>query len=92
MKTDYRVRFNNASHFVNAGCFRCHFSDLTNEAGQQISSDCETCHVIVGQGPTDNPDDLVSDLGGLEFRHPTDIGGIWAEVPCTQCHSPYSGY
>ncbi|MDH3250563.1 MAG: NapC/NirT family cytochrome c [Acidimicrobiia bacterium] len=90
--TDYRVRFNNASHFSNAGCFRCHFSDLTNEAGQQISSNCETCHVIVGQGPSDNPDDLVSDLGGLEFRHPVDIAGIWAEVPCTQCHSPYSGY
>ena len=37
-------------------------------------------------------EELVEDLGGLEFRHPIDIDGIWAQVPCTQCHSPYSGY
>ncbi|MDH3500752.1 MAG: NapC/NirT family cytochrome c, partial [Acidimicrobiia bacterium] len=92
MNSDYRVRFNNASHFVSDGCFRCHFSDLETDGGNQISASCETCHVIVGQGPSDDPSELTTNLGGLEFRHPVDIGRIWQQIPCTQCHSPYSGY
>ncbi len=92
METDYRVRVNNASHFVADGCFRCHFTDLQTEAGVTISSDCETCHIIVGQGPSDDAGRLVTDLSGLTFRHPVDIGEIWGEVPCTQCHAPFSGY
>ncbi len=92
MNTDYRVRFNNASHFVNDGCFRCHFTDLETDAGVRISADCETCHVIVGQGPSADPAELTTNLAGLEFRHPVDIGDIWEHVPCTQCHSPYAGY
>lgn len=92
MNTDYRVRFNNASHWVNAGCFRCHGSDLQSDTGRAISAECDTCHLIVGQGPSDDPGELVTDLGGLEFRHPVDIGGLWRQVPCTQCHSPFKEY
>ncbi len=92
MNTDYRVRYNNASHFTNAGCFRCHFTDLETESGVRISATCETCHVIVAQGPSDDPADLATDFSGLEFQHPVDIGEVWRSVPCTQCHSPYSGY
>lgn len=92
MNTDYRVRVDNAGHWTNDGCFRCHFSDLETVSGQRISATCVSCHVIVGQGPSDQPSELMSDLGGLEFQHPVDIGGLWAKVPCTQCHSPYSGY
>jgi hypothetical protein len=90
--TDYRVRFNNASHFVNDGCFRCHGSDLETATGTGISADCETCHVIVAQGPSTDPEQLDSNLAGLEFRHPVDIGDIWRQLPCTQCHSPFAGY
>jgi hypothetical protein len=92
MNTDYRVRNNNASHFVNPGCFRCHFSELETDAGVPISADCETCHLIVGQGPSADPEELSTNLGGLDFRHPVDIGGLWQQVPCTQCHSPFAGY
>ncbi|MCJ7725026.1 MAG: GAP family protein, partial [Acidimicrobiia bacterium] len=34
MKTDYRVRVNNLSHFTNDGCFRCHTTDLVSPEGE----------------------------------------------------------
>ncbi len=92
MKTDYRARENDLSHFVSQGCFRCHFSDLETETGRKISSSCTSCHTIVAQGPADNVADLPSDIGGLEFEHPVEIGDVWKTVRCTQCHSPASGY
>lgn len=91
-KTDYRARINNLSHFVNDGCFRCHSTDLQTDTGQQISRDCESCHSIVAQGPNEDVRDLGDDLGGLEFEHPAEIGGVWQTVNCTQCHNPASGY
>jgi hypothetical protein len=90
--TDYRSRINNLSHFVNDGCFRCHFTDLQTETGQLMSSDCQSCHSIVAQGPTDAIASLDDDLGGLTFEHPVNIGEVWQTVPCTQCHNPASGY
>lgn len=90
--TDYRVRVDNASHFTNDGCFRCHGSSLETAEGTPMSRDCTTCHVIVAQGASEDADDLESDLGGLEFQHPVDIGDIWRSVSCTQCHSPTAGY
>lgn len=92
MKTDYRVRENNLSHFVNDGCFRCHDGIMKNQYGQVLSSDCNTCHLIVAQGPSENLEELESDLAGLEFKHPEDIDGMWSEMNCTECHTPESGY
>lgn len=92
MKTDYRVRVNNLSHFVNDGCFRCHGGDQVNEADQAVTASCDSCHVIVAQGPTDVIADLDSDVGGLPFVHPADIGGAWQTIKCTQCHNRESGY
>jgi nitrate/TMAO reductase-like tetraheme cytochrome c subunit len=90
--TDYRARVNNLSHFVNDGCFRCHNAELKTETGATISADCESCHAIVAQGPTDDLATLDDDLAGLPFEHPADIGGVWQTVKCTQCHNPSSGY
>lgn len=92
MNTDYRVRTNNLSHFVNDGCFRCHSSELETATGQQISADCESCHTIVAQGPTGDLSQLEDDLSGFEFEHPVAIGEVWKTVKCTQCHNPASGY
>ena len=90
--TDYRARVNNLSHFVNDGCFRCHSSNLQTETGATISADCESCHTIVAQGPTDDLATLEDDLAGFKFEHPVEIGGVWETVKCTQCHNPASGY
>lgn len=92
MKTDYRVRTNNLSHFVNDGCFRCHFSNLEDEAGTRISSTCTSCHAIVAQGPSADLNELDSDIAGLPFVHPAEIGNAWQTVRCTQCHTPSQGY
>jgi hypothetical protein len=92
MNTDYRSRVDNLSHFVNEGCFRCHGSGQVNEAGESLPIACDTCHVIVAQGPTDDLSAIESSVGGLEFQHPAPIGEIWQTVSCTQCHTRSSGY
>jgi len=92
MKTDYRVRENNLSHFVNDGCFRCHQTSMVNEAGESIAYDCKTCHVIVAQGASKEISELYMNLAGLEFQHPEDIDEMWKEGKCTDCHDSESGY
>lgn len=92
MKTDYRVRENNLSHFVNDGCFRCHDGIKKNYRGEVLSNDCTTCHLIVSQGPSEDPKELESDLTGVDFKHPEDIDEAWREMNCTECHTSESGY
>jgi hypothetical protein len=92
MDTDYRVRENNLTHFVNDGCFRCHNQYMATEDGETVATSCETCHVIVAQGPSENVDNLEMNLTGLEFQHPEDIDEYWKEVNCTACHTPDQGY
>jgi hypothetical protein len=60
--------------------------------GNVLSRDCDVCHLIVAQGPSENVDDLESKLTGLEFKHPEDIDEAWKEMKCTDCHDPESGY
>ncbi len=92
MNTDYRVRENNLSHFVNDGCFRCHQESMVNDRGEAMTPDCKTCHVIVAQGQFEMLEGLDKDLTGLEFVHPEDIEEAWREMKCTECHDPESGY
>jgi len=92
MKTDYRARENNLSHFVNDGCFRCHDGVKENEEGGTLSSACTSCHLIVAQGPSEKLSEVASDISGLEFQHPEDIDEAWKEMKCTECHTPESGY
>ena len=92
MKTDYRARENHLSHFVNDGCFRCHDGTKKSQWGKPLSHDCNTCHLIIAQGPSDNDENLLSDIAGLEFEHPEDIDKAWQEMKCTECHTPEDGY
>ena len=92
MKTDYRARENNLSHFTNDGCFRCHDRVKKSADGRMIRADCKTCHFIVTQGPSEDPTSLPSDMNGQEFHHPEDIDKAWQEMKCTECHTPDSGY
>jgi hypothetical protein len=92
MNTDYRSRSSNLSHFVSEGCFRCHGNEQIDSTGFGLSADCESCHVIVAQGPTDDLQETDSRVGGLDFVHPVEIGRAWASVPCSQCHTRASGY
>lgn len=92
MKTDYRARENNLSHFVNDGCFRCHDGTMVSTEGNPISHDCRSCHLIIAQGPSEDPTKLSESIAGLDFQHPEDIDEMWRDTKCTDCHTPDSGY
>jgi hypothetical protein len=92
MKTDYRTRTNNLSHFTNLGCFRCHNGKMVNNKGARLEKNCTNCHLIVAQGSSANLDDLQRDIRGLPFNHPAQIGGAWKQLDCITCHTHKSGY
>ena len=92
MKVGWGTYPDHIGHETSDGCFRCHFSELETAQGDRISSSCESCHAIVAQGPSADLSMLESDLNGLEFQHPVDVGDVWDRVPCTGCHTPAQGY
>ncbi len=83
MKTSWRSHADNISHLNWPGCFRCHAGDHADSAGNKITTECESCHSIIAQGPGLKPETV--SVKGLEFKHPGE------EVPpdalCTTCHT-----
>jgi hypothetical protein len=49
-------------HTQSAGCERCHTRGMRTAEREQISDDCENCHIVLAE-EEENPD-LVSILGG----------------------------
>ncbi len=76
---------NHIGHWESDGCFRCHSGKHEDEKGAVISNDCNLCHTIIAQGTTDNME-TTSYTKSLEFVHPVDIGTVWKESKCTECH------
>jgi hypothetical protein len=85
MKVDWRTYPNNVGHTIYPGCYRCHDGKHTSSNGKAISHDCNSCHTIIGQGAGD-PLQSISPQG-LEFQHPVDIGDVWKEMNCSECHT-----
>ncbi len=85
MKVTYDVYPEHIGHLETPGCFRCHNDSFVSEDGRIISRDCDLCHTIAGQG---NPDtmQLTNIRESLEFQHPIDIGMVWKEANCSECH------
>jgi hypothetical protein len=85
MHVTYDVYPDHIGHLESNGCFRCHNDSFKSESGRIITRDCNLCHSIVGQG---KPEDmkLTNIREALEFRHPVDIGEIWKEANCSECH------
>jgi hypothetical protein len=85
MKVSYDLYPDHIGHLESNGCFRCHNDAFKTENGQTITRDCNLCHTIVGQGPQGNM--KYSNIReALEFQHPVDIGTIWKEANCAECH------
>jgi nitrate/TMAO reductase-like tetraheme cytochrome c subunit len=86
MKVSWEHYPDNIGHMTSSGCFRCHDGKHTSEDGATISNECESCHMIMAQGPADS---LVfaSSMDGLPYRHPVDIDEAWMETGCYECHS-----
>lgn len=86
MKVSWKHYPNNVGHYAYAGCFRCHDGKhVSKKTGNVISNDCNSCHVILSQGPDDKRASLSPK--GEEFRHPVDIGESWKEMNCSDCHN-----
>ena len=86
MKVDWKRFIDNIGHLYYPGCFRCHDEKHTSSEGKTLSKDCNTCHVILAQKL--EKDSLRLSLGGIEYKHPVDIGNAWMEMNCSDCHNP----
>ena len=85
MKVSWKKFPNNIGHLYYKGCFRCHDGKHVNEKGEVLSRGCNTCHTILAQ--KFEADGLRLSLGGIEYRHPVDIGDAWKEMNCSDCHN-----
>jgi len=86
MKADASHYPNHIGHLESEGCFRCHSDRHKTAKGETISRDCEICHTIIAQGPTNNIVNAYLN-STLQFLHPTDIGEKWKTEFCSECHS-----
>lgn len=84
-----RVRWDtypdHSGHLTTPGCFRCHDGNHASAAGDVVTNDCRTCHVILAQG-TAGALRQSSDEVGLDFEHPGDVGDTWQGMACPDCH------
>jgi hypothetical protein len=85
MKVNWRAYPNNVGHTVFPGCYRCHDGKHKAADGRRITHDCTACHVILAQGT--GPAAATLSPAGLEFQHPTDIGDLWKDMNCSECHT-----
>jgi hypothetical protein len=86
MKVRWDTYYMNEGHFNFPGCFRCHDGQHKSVDGKAIRSDCTLCHRILRQGKAGSLQ-FAKGTDGLAFEHPVDIGGAWAETPCSSCHT-----
>lgn len=84
MKVNWKAYPNNIGHTIFPGCYRCHDGKHKSNDGQVISHDCNSCHSIIAQGA--GQDLATISPQGIEFQHPVDIGEMWREMNCAECH------
>jgi hypothetical protein len=78
---------NQQTHVNDRGCFRCHDGSHKSADGKTIRNDCNSCHVILRQGPAGKLM-VASTPEGLPFQHPAaDIGDAWKATLCSDCHN-----
>ena len=85
MHVTYASYLNHIGHMESDGCFRCHSGTHKTEKGETISKDCDLCHTIIAEGPS-NKMKFANINSTLEFEHPIDIGTDWKDYKCTECH------
>jgi nitrate/TMAO reductase-like tetraheme cytochrome c subunit len=85
MKVNWRQYPSHIGHTIFPGCYRCHDGKHASKDGQVIRHDCNLCHAIIAQGTGAQARQITA--GGLEFQHPIDIGDLWKEQNCADCHT-----
>ena len=86
MNVSWKVYPNNIGHLYSNGCFRCHDGNHVSDNGKVLSRDCNTCHTILAQ--KFEKESLRISLGGINYKHPVDIGEAWKDTDCDVCHGP----
>ncbi len=86
MKINYSTYPRHIGHLETNGCFRCHNNTFKSADGKVISNNCDLCHTILAQGAKDTVK-YTNISKSLEFKHPIDIGNIWKEAHCRDCHN-----
>jgi hypothetical protein len=88
MKVRWDVYPDNIGHLMFSGCYRCHDGLHARADGKVITKDCRACHTILAEGkPEQQALEYSAEPGGLAFQHPEDIGGVWQEMKCNECHT-----
>lgn len=91
MKARWSTYPDNIGHFNFPGCMRCHEGkhEATSKglAGKKITNDCNTCHLILSQGPESEKTETWNSKTGVEFKHPVDVGDAWKNGSCYECHT-----
>ncbi len=85
MHVSWRKFNDNIGHMYYPGCFRCHDGKHVSAEGKVLSRDCNVCHTILAQQT--EKDKLRMSLGGVDYKHPVDIGDAWKEMNCSDCHN-----
>jgi hypothetical protein len=91
MRVKWDTHLDNKQHWSNDGCFRCHAGNMVADGGREISSSCDTCHVIKGQGRVGDGT-WQYDPNGLDFIHPADEEVMNEPILCSECHDGALGY
>ncbi|MFH0864916.1 MAG: hypothetical protein V1904_01885 [Bacteroidota bacterium] len=86
MKINYTTYPRHIGHLETNGCFRCHNNTFKSEDGKVIPKDCDLCHTILAQGISDTIK-YTNINQSLEFSHPVNVGDIWKEAHCRDCHN-----
>jgi hypothetical protein len=86
MKVRWDKYPDNIGHFTFPGCVRCHDGNKVSEEGWVITTECNSCHIIMAQGSGDYRQVFI-DEDGLEFIHPDDPEEEgFDEIACFDCH------
>ena len=85
MRVSWKKFNDNVGHLYYPGCFRCHDGKHVSDEGKTLSRDCNTCHTILAQQFEKGA--LRIALGGVDYKHPVDIGDAWKEMNCSDCHN-----
>ncbi len=86
MKARWDVYPDNIGHLIFSGCYRCHDDQHKSADGKTITKNCTACHNILAQGRPAQPA-FSTEPSGLAFQHPEDIGDVWQQMPCSDCHT-----
>lgn len=86
MGVKWSVYPDNIGHLDFPGCYRCHDNKHVTKYGERLTNNCNSCHTILSQEFGEETEETLN-VGGVEFKHPVDIGNDWQLVGCYECHT-----